>query len=87
MKFKKIEIGQRLENGAIVISVTKKGNRAVILAMSPKAREPYATWCRYCCEEPYETWCYEESCCRAGHYFCDLEMALKDYKYRAEGGY
>ena len=87
MKSEKIEIGQRLKNGAIVISVTKKGNRAIILALLPKIKEPYATWCWYCCKEPYVTWCYEESCCKAGHYFCDLELALKDYKYRVEGGY
>ena len=76
MKSEKMEIGQRLKNGAIVISVTKKGNRAIILALLPKA-----------IEEPYITWCYEESCCKAGHYFCDLELALKDYKYRVAGGY
>jgi hypothetical protein len=78
MKFETIEIGQRLKNGAIVISVTKKGNRAIILALLPKVLPRV--------KEPYVTWCYEEFC-MAGHYFGDLEMALKDYKYRAEGGY
>lgn len=86
MESETIEIGQRLENGAIVISVTKKGNRAIILALLPKIKEPYATWCRYCCKEPYVTWCYEEFC-MAGHYFGDIELALKDYKHRIEGGY
>jgi hypothetical protein len=75
MESEKIEIGQRLKNGAIVISVTKRGNRSIILALLPKIKEPYVTWC------------YEESCCKAGHYFCDLELALKDYKHRIEGGY
>ena len=75
MKFETIEIGQRLKNGAIVISVTKKGNRAIILAMVPKAYEPYITWCK---EDSYIMW---------GHYFGDLELALKDYKSRVAGGY
>ena len=74
MESEKIEIGQRLENGAIVISVTERGNRAIILALMPFLEAPYVTLCR------------EESC-RAGHYFCDLELALKDYKYRVAGGY
>ena len=35
MESETIEIGQRLENGAIVISVTKKGNRAKIIDLLP----------------------------------------------------
>ena len=76
MESKKIEIGQRLKNGAIVISVTKRGNRAIILALLPTATDPYITWC-----------CYKGSYCVAGHYFIDIETALKDYKHRIEGGY
>ena len=78
MKSEKIEIGQRLENGAIVISVTEIGNRSIILALLPKVFPRV--------KEPYVTWCYEEFC-MAGHYFIDIELALKDYKYRVAGGY
>jgi len=78
MESTKIEIEQKLGNEGtevIVISVTKKGNRAIFLALVPEA------------EEPYLTGCYDESCCKAGHYFGDLDLATKDYEYRVAGGY
>ena len=38
MESEKMEIGQRLKNGAIVISVTEIGNRTIILALLPKIK-------------------------------------------------